>query len=319
MSIDLTTKIGKLELGSPLIVGSCPMTTDQIQRISMISNGAGAIVLPSFDVRGNNSADPYLNQLVEIAKTTSIPVIASVRSTIDQKNWFELPSKFEEAGAAAIELSLDGCSSDVPDPRKLEDDLVELTRQADIAIDIPLFLKLTRNFTSIRDLAQRLRPHVQGLIMFGRSPVYDIELDGISISRRWGLTSAGSVVNSLEPLLRTRKAFPEMSLLACGGISSSQDLIKSLLAGANAAMVTSALYRNGTVTLGQLRDGLIKYMSDRSVTTISELQALCPPFNETPPKGSAQAALNTCDIKRDGTADSVMQCDRFGHLVNETS
>lgn len=317
MSIDLTTKIGKLQLRSPLIVGSCPMTTDSIQRIAMISNGVGAIVLPSFNTLCNESVDEYLNQLNNIAEPNNIPVFASVRTSIECRDWFDLPAQLENAGAAAIELSLEGCNSDVADPRKLEDDLVELTRQVDIGIDIPLYLKLTRNFTSISNLAERLRPHVQGIVMFGRSPVIDIELENMSIAKKWGLTQPGSVVNILEPMIRTRKALPEMPLVACGGIGNSEDLIKSILAGANAAMVTSALYRNGTVALGVLRDGLIKFMSDHGVSSISELQALCPSLvDSTDVIQSNSIQSKNQDGPDVSGAISELKCDRFGHIVN---
>ena len=319
MSIDLTTHIGNLELRSPIIVGSCPMTTDEIQRISMISNGAGAIVLPSLQVGSQESINNYLEQLKQITKQKGVPVFASVRTGIKKKDCIELTSKLEESGASAIELSIIGCNSSVVDPRKFEDDLVELTEQVDQAIDIPLILKLTRNFTSISALAERLCPYVQGIVMFGRSPVIDIELDNISISRHWGLTQPGLVVTSLEPIMRTRTAFQGMPLIACGGIGSSEDLIKAILAGANAAMVTSVLYRNGTAAIGILRDGLIRFMSDQGVSNIADLQALCPELNDS--DNSLSSYYDTSDHAQTVeklSQDTAIKCDRFGHPVEET-
>ena len=47
MSIDLTTSYGGLNLRSPVVVGACPMTAEEMTRVAIDSSGAGAIVLPS--------------------------------------------------------------------------------------------------------------------------------------------------------------------------------------------------------------------------------------------------------------------------------
>ena len=57
MDINLTTCLDGLELKSPLIVGSCPLTTNNLQRISMVNNGVGAIVLPSIFAGKNEEVD----------------------------------------------------------------------------------------------------------------------------------------------------------------------------------------------------------------------------------------------------------------------
>ena len=317
MNIDLTTKIGSLELPSPIIAGSCPMTADEMQLISMVSNGVGAIVLPSFDVCRNEAPQLYLNQLSRIKDQISVPVFASLRTDLSVGDWFDLPAKLEKAGASAIELSLDGYHSGILDPRQREDDLVELAQLADKDIDIPLILKLTRSFTSISDLARRLRPYAQGVVMFGRTPVVDLELDSMTFSKSWGLTAPGSIVGSLSSIVRTKTDFPEMPLIACGGIASSEDLIKVMVAGASAAMVTSALYRTGTTTLGVLKDGLAKFMSDHGASNLEELRSLCPIMDDSVTVADAgyDKSSGQAENDQDTNQERVIQCDRFGHPV----
>ena len=323
MDIDLKTRLGSLELKSPIIVGSCPMVTDELHRISVVSSGAGAIVLPSIFAGGQaapfskceyQSVDKYLN-LVERTSCESVPIIASLNGNLSDE-WGQLPEKIESAGAAAIELSLRTCGSTDKNPRDIEDEIVALVKSVDDEIEIPLFLKLTRNFTNISHFARRLRPHVQGLVLFGRSPVVDIELDSMRLSTSWGLTQSGSVVQSLEPLMRTREEFPQMPLAACGGVGNSIDLIKALIAGANAAMVTSALYRHGPGVIGTLKDGLAKFMSDHGVDTIDQMRSLCPPLL------NVQAEMETTDYESTGDHDAqansmslenAIQCDKYGH------
>lgn len=330
MEIDLKTRLGTLELTSPIIVGSCPMTTDDLQRISMISNGAGAIVLPSIIVgsaentassltmTNNHSVDEYLRLIEHVAAQESVPVIASLNGNLNYQ-WDKLSARIESAGAAGIELSLRSSGTTHKEPREIEDEIVALTKQVDAETNIPLFLKLTRYFTNVSHFARRLQPYVQGMVLFGRSPVIDLELDSMKLSTSWGLTEPGSIVQNLESLMRTREEFPEMPLVACGGIGTSVDLIKALIAGANATMVTSALYRNGPSVIGTLKDGLVIFMSDHGIDSIEQLRQLCPPLS------NVQTEIETLDYQptvghetqaSSLGAENTIECDRYGHPKN---
>jgi len=326
MEVDLKTRLGNLELKSPIIVGSCPMTTNDMQRISMISNGAGALVLPSILVGCESepnpdaenefqSVDKYLGLIERVSKLESVPIIASLNGNISD-DWGQLPARMEAAGASAIELSLRGCGTTNKDPRDIEDEIVALTKTVDQEIEIPLFLKLTRNFTNVSHFAKRLKPHVQGLVLFGKAPVVDLELDSMKLSTSWGLTQPGSVVRYLESLMRSREEFPQMPLVASGGVGTSVDLIKVLIAGADAAMVTSALYRSGPGVIGTLRDGLAKFMSDHDVATIDQLRTLCPPLSDIQHEIETTEYHSNVDNgskAEDVNSDTEVQCDRYGH------
>jgi dihydroorotate dehydrogenase (fumarate) len=117
-------------------------------------------------------------------------------------------------------------------------------------------------------------------------------------------------------MMRAKESFPDMPLIASGGIGTSEDLIKAILAGACAGMVTSAIYRNGVATLGNIRDGLAKFMSDRGLNNLCELQALCPPIM---PPGELDLIAYT-GLENEGdpaqTVDIRISGDRFGHPVN---
>ena len=321
MPTDLSIQLGSLQLRSPIIVGSSPLTLDEIQRIALVSNGVGAMVLPSFPTRSDGEPecsvtgdfDNYLRQIEKVSTQNPIPVFASFAGMAepDCTDW---PKRAESAGAAAIEISLHHHVTNETDPRRIEDSIVRLAETISHQIEVPLFLKLTPNFTSISELARRLNSHVQGLIMFGRSPVIDMELDSLQLSMRWGLTPPGSIVQTIEPLMRTRNEYPKMPLIACGGISTSMDLIKALICGASGAMVTSEIYRSGAAVICQLREGLARYMSDHGVGSISELHSLCPPLTEFRPQ--IETAVDFSEAtSTDPATGSKVPGDRFGHPI----
>jgi dihydroorotate dehydrogenase (fumarate) len=290
------------------------MTTDETMRIAMSDNRVGAIVLPSMTPQ-SLAADQQCIAKLKHASSTGIPVFASLRVPIDADgSVFDLASKLESSGVAAIEVSVH--RSGLPgesDPRTIENGLVELIQKANQRIGIPLFVKLTSNFTSISHLAKRLSPWAQGLIMFGRKPLIDIELDSLHLSQRWGLTQSGSVVNNLEAIMRTRAEYPDMSLIACGGVADSEDAIKAIMAGANTVMVTSAIYRNGVASLGTMKDGLARYMSDRNVKTLLDLQKLGPNLDVA--NSISDPYMSPAEAHQETDESGNTRCDRFGHPV----
>jgi dihydroorotate dehydrogenase (fumarate) len=349
MSFDLTTKYGSLTLKSPVIVGACPLTAEELIRISMVSSGAGAIVLPSLfeeqvilwnDRSGHapyslaphdeqvlqrakrmhvetvcHDAESYLKLVERASSQMSVPVIASLNGEC-AGNWLDFAVELEAAGADAIELYVrNPFPNEYAEPREVEDAIVDAATRFDEQTKIPLFLKLGRDYSSISHLSRRLRPVVQGLVLFGRSPAVDIQLDSLQLTSSWGLTAPGSITNSLESIMRVHAYCPEMSLAASGGIGSSCDLIKVLLAGADVAMVTSAIYRDGPTAIGTLIEGLIHFMEKHQMQSLADLRDKRPcVFNCDEDRLDYIKALSSKlapgQVRETG---HVTECDRWGH------
>ncbi len=349
MSLDLTAKYGNLTLKSPVIVGACPLTAEELIRVAMVSAGAGAIVLPSLfeeqvilwnDRAGHNAtslsphdesvlararrmrvdtacadAESYLRLVERASSQVAIPVIASLNGEC-AGNWLDFAEELQAAGADAIELYIrNPLPSEYADPRDVEDSIVDTATKFHEKTTIPLFLKLDRSFTSLSHLARRLLPNVQGLVLFGRSPVIDIGLDSFHLTTSWGLTESGSILNSLESIMRVRAYCPDMDLAANGGIGSSSDLIKVLLAGANVAMVTSAIYRDGPTAIGTLIEGLIQFMERHRMQSLEELSAKRPAMFDCDQDRldyikSVSSKLDSGQVRE---GQHVTECDRWGH------
>ncbi len=348
MSFDLTTKFGSLTLKSPVIVGACPLSAEELIRVAMVNAGAGAIVLPSvfeeqvilwneqhgypmddsprearilsrarrlqLDTTCAN-ADTYLD-LVRLASShTPIPVIASLNGECSE-NWLVYAAELEKAGVDAIEWYVrHPLPSEFEDPREVEDAIVDTARKFSERMSIPLFIKLSRNYTSIGHLARRLLTGAEGLVLFGRSPTVDIQLDSFQLATSWGLTTAGSIDKSLESIMRVHKFCPEMPLAGSGGIGNSCDLIKVLLAGADVAMVTSAIYRDGTTIIGTLIEGLINFMERHHIKSLADLKSMRPVVFESDADRLDHIKAFSSRIETDQVCRSghVTECDRWGH------
>jgi dihydroorotate dehydrogenase (fumarate) len=184
---DLRTRYLGLELRSPLVASSSPLTgtLDGLERLE--GAGAGAVVLPSLfeeDLAGEArevdallatgatgaearaghprqagygaGAAAYL-ALVEQAKASlSIPVIASLNG-VSRGGWVRHAARLEQAGADALELNIyyvsssPGQSGSEVEWRYL--DIVNAVRQA---TGIPLAVKLSPFFSSVTNMAGQL-------------------------------------------------------------------------------------------------------------------------------------------------------------------
>jgi dihydroorotate dehydrogenase (fumarate) len=352
MSIDLSTQYGPLTLHSPVIVGSCPLTAESMMRVSMISAGAGALVLPSLfeeqvilwngrnghmalspNVRDMHdrhvlqravrmridtvckNAECYLDLVRRSSSEVSIPVIASLNGECDG-NWEAFSEELEQAGAAGIEFHVrQPPPQKYDDPREIEDAIVDTAASISRAISIPLFLKLGRNYTSISGLSRRLHPHVSGLVLFGQSPRTDIDLDNLQLTSSWALTQPGSIARSLDAIIRVHEYCPKMALAANGGIGCSGDLIKVLLAGASVGMITSSVYRNGATVIGNMIEGLIGFMNVHQMQSLAELQANNPLNFDS--DSDRIEYIKAFSAKSESTlvreSTPTLECDRWGH------
>lgn len=347
MSIDLSTTYGRLKLTSPVIVGACPMTGDEQTRTALESAGAGAIVLPSlfqeqvilWNERNGvaltdndqrvakrskrthvdafcEDADTYLSIVNRASVLSSIPIIASLNGECGG-NWLDFAGELQEAGAAAIELNVHAAPPrEFAGPRDVEDTIVDLVATIEKSITVPLFLKLGHDFTSLSHLAHRLLSGAEGLVLFGRSPDVDICLDTLQLKTDWQLTPSGSIANTLSSIMKIHSFCPAMPLAACGGIGSSNDVIKILLAGADVAMVTSAIYREGPTVVQKLIGGLSGFMDSHHWMTIQDLHNHRPlEFNTEQERLDYVKALSS----RPGPgalhgATPTHTGDRWGHL-----
>jgi dihydroorotate dehydrogenase (fumarate) len=303
MGLDLSVNYGGLFLHSPIVVGSCPMTLDDQTRLSLESAGAGAIVLPSVfeeqilawgkDPGGrltqvdrtpfarsqrmaasvaSMDATSYLAFVKRCSDQLAIPVIASINGCASG-NCLDYARELQEAGAAGVELNVHrSYDRQFKSSGEIEDSLVSTIEQISRSITVPLFVKLDRSVVSLPHLARRCCSGAAGFVLYGRGPDTDICLDSLQLDSKWNLSAPGTAIQLIEPIMRVHSYCPAMSIAASGGISTSEDVAKVLLAGADVAMVTSELYRSGPDVIRTLIDGLIIFLDRHHFASLMVMQ-----------------------------------------------
>ncbi|MEM9644794.1 MAG: dihydroorotate dehydrogenase, partial [Planctomycetota bacterium] len=191
----------------------------------------------------------------------------------------------------------------------------DAVREINAAIRIPLFVKLSRNLTSIPHVARQLLSGASGMVLFGRAPTVDLCLDTLQVASRWRLTRPDEEPESLGTLMSVHSQCPAMPLAASGRIGNADQLIKALMAGADVAMVTSAVYREGPDVIRSLLDGLMRFMESHHMTTMRDLQTRRPlQFSSEEERAAYIDALAAHLHDADkAVASRALHADRWGH------
>ncbi len=302
--IDLSTRYLGLDLNSPIVASASPLceSVDNLRR--MEDSGIAAVVLPSLfeeqlqldslsldeDLsRGNESfaespnyfpsmqsynlgPDGYLELIRRAKRALAIPVIASLNGVSDG-GWVHYARLMQEAGADAIELNLYGL---VTDPRvsssQVEQNYCELLSRVKASVTIPVAVKLSQFFTALPYVAQRLdESGADALVLFNRFYQPEFDLESLEV------VPCLTLSNSQELLLRLHWIAVlcgrvKCSLAVTGGVHNAGDVLKSIMAGANVAMMTSALLRYGIEHVQLVLGDLKKWMTEHDYQSIRQMR-----------------------------------------------
>ncbi len=304
--MNLSTNYLGLGLKNPLIASSSPLTLEVGNIRKLEDCGAAAVVLPSifqeqieqeaaaverFAGAGADSfaealsyfppaaayhagPDRHLEVIRQARQAVDIPVIASLNG-ITHSGWIEYARLVEKAGAHAIELNIFFIPAGVSEHgRDVEQRYVDILRTVKDAVDIPIAMKLSPYFSAIGNFVSELdRAGANGVVLFNRFYEPDIDLVKLQLQRDLELSTPAEIrlpllwIAVLSGRLRA-------SLAATTGVDTAGEVIKYLLAGADAVMTTSALLRHGVDHMKVLLDGLTQWMDARGLDEVSDVRGM---------------------------------------------
>lgn len=302
--MDLKTTYLGLELKHPIVASASPIsrTLDGIRR--MEDAGASAIVMFSLfeeQIRYENESldylteagteafaesltyfpsvqdyrvgpDSYLELIRAASKACDIPIIASLNG-VTNSGWTEYAREMIEAGAKAIELNIYYIPADLTvTGREVEQRYIDVVKAVRSSIKAPISVKLSPFFSSMGEMATRLvAAGADGLVLFNRFYQPDFDLDELEVIPDMELSTASEI---RLPLLWIAVLHGRLkaSLAATRGVQSGIEVIKYLMAGADAVMTTSALLRNGVGHLATLLDGTRIWMEKHGYDSVSQLK-----------------------------------------------
>ena len=302
--MDLTTKYMGLSLRNPLVASAGPHSMDLDKAKALTDAGISAVVLSSlFEEQIRQEAEEleyflhygadrfaeslsfypdlgefktapevYLSHVRALKEALDVPVIASLNGVSNQ-GWTEYARLLEEAGADAIELNVSFMPTNLTIPGEvIETAHVDIVKSVRSEISIPLAVKMSPFFSAPAAMAKRLvEAGANGLVLFNRFYEPDINVQTMEVTPKLSLST--SVENRL-PLRWTAILFGhlEASLAASTGIHTGEDVAKMLLAGADVAMMTAALLKNGPGHAATVLADLEALMTEKGYGDVGEMR-----------------------------------------------
>ena len=299
--VNLTVNYLGLRLKNPIIIASSPLG-EKMETIQLLEQkGASAVVLPSLfeeqaeleekshfllyeengyskyldyyqDVLKNKlSPKEYMEYISKLKNNVKLPIIASLNG-VSVGGWINNAISMEEAGADAIELNIYFLPTNPNmNGRTVEENYLKLVDEITSSVAIPVAVKIHPYLSSIPNMVKALNEAgSSGVVIFNRFYQPDINLDKMRVEPLLKLS------NSEELLLRIRWAailFGRVGgdIAITGGVHTAQDVIKSIMAGANATMLASSLLENGADYLRLLLADLEGWLEGHDYKSIQEI------------------------------------------------
>ena len=302
--MDLRSRYLGLDLRTPLVASSSPLTgtLDGLRRLE--DAGASAVVLPSlFEEQieqdalalhgaleagagvfaealdylpdlsdGEREVERYLELVAAARRALHIPVIASLNGTTPG-GWTGCARRIEAAGAHALELNLYQVAADpAHSSAELERRDLELVAAVRASLRIPLAVKLSPYFTALAHFAHQLvSSGASGLVLFNRFYQPDLDLATLEVVPHLVLSRSDEMRLPLRWIGILRRRI-DASLGATSGVHAAEDVLKLLLAGADATLLASGLLQQGPGLFGRIERELERWMEDRGYDSVEQLK-----------------------------------------------
>jgi dihydroorotate dehydrogenase (fumarate) len=304
--MDLTSTYLGLTLAHPIVASASPLTSTVDGIRALEDAGAAAVVMGSLfeeQIRAEDTAyavytdhgsysQPeagsyfpeitdydegiagHLDTVRRAVESVGIPVIASLNAlTLD--GWTDYATRLEQAGAAALELNIHYIPTDFSlASGEIEAHYVDVVRAVKSTVKVPVALKLSPYFSAMGNMVQRLaQAGADGLVLFNRFYQPDFELETLEVDARLELSSRREIgLPILWIALLSGRV--NASIAATTGVETSEQVLKYLLAGADAVMTTSALLRHGPGHMRSLIAGVVAWLEERGYGTVREIRGL---------------------------------------------
>jgi dihydroorotate dehydrogenase (fumarate) len=303
-TIDLSTSYLGLKLKNPLVASSSPMC-EEVGNVRRLEDaGAAAVVLHSLfeeqielesedldryimqgaEVSAEATShfpelisktmgpEGYLKHIAKCKQAVKIPIIASLNGTT-KGGWVGYAKQMEQAGADALELNIYYIATDPNRTgEQVEQQYVDLVKAVKSEVRIPVAVKLGPYFSSMANMAKKLdAAGADGLVLFNRFYQPDYNLETLEVVPNLILS------NSHELFLRLHwtaviYGAVKADLALTGGVHTAADVVKSMMAGARVAMMTSALLKRGISYLDTLATELLIWMGEHEYDSIKQMQ-----------------------------------------------
>ena len=292
---DLTTKLGALSLKNPIMPASGTFTDELAQVFDLGLIGAHVTKTITAETRGGNptprvcevaggmlnsigipskGVDYFIDHVIPAYRRWDVPLVVSISAgTAD--DFARLCARVSQPGVAAIEVNI-SCPNIEEDGKAFAMRPETTTRAMEAlraASDLPLWAKLSPNTGQTVEVAQAAEAAgADALVVANTLLAMAIDVD--SRKPRLGNLMGGLSGPSLKPIT-LRMAYQcarsvQIPVIGCGGISTLNDVLEYLIAGAAAVQVGTASFLEPAV-MPRLIAELSDWMDAKGITSVDQI------------------------------------------------
>ena len=250
------------------------MVSNELDANLLQGEGSSAEAMTYFPDMGDYKMGPdgYLEHIRKAKAAVDIPIIGSLNG-VSAGGWLDFAKKIEEAGANALELNVYFIPTNPNmNSQKLEDIYCQIVKNVKSVVSIPVAVKIGPYFSALANMAQQLDAAcADALVLFNRFYQPDIDLEKLEVKPDLNLSTSNDLRLRLRwasVLCGTIKA----DIAITGGVHTAEDVIKSMMAGANVAMMTSALLKHGIDHIKGILHGMEYWMDSHEYESIKQMQ-----------------------------------------------
>jgi dihydroorotate dehydrogenase (fumarate) len=287
-------------LRNPIIAGASSLTSRMESIRKLEESGVGALVVKSLfeeqikleeyrlegELHKNDDLHPemitvfpdlkhagpdeHLGWVRQAKEELTIPVIGSLNA-VNKDMWVDYAKKLAETGIDMLELNIYELDTSLDrSAESIEKEQVEAVKAVVQSLDIPVSVKIAPYYSSPLNFIKRLSDAgASGLVLFNR--LFQPSINHQREENDYSLNLSGANAYRL-PLRFAGLLHGRMDADVCvsGGINSADTIIKSMLAGAPAVQMVSALYSQSMVIVPKILGEMKEWMSSKGYSSTDE-------------------------------------------------
>ncbi len=231
----------------------------------------------------------YLNHIRKAKEAVKVPVIASLNGA-SLGGWTHFAKQMQQAGADALELNIYYIPTDFDlSGADVEQTYIDILKAVKSEVTIPVAVKLSPFFSNMANVAKRLDEiGANGLVLFNRFYQPDFDLNELEVKANLILSTPHALrlpLTWIAILYGRIKA----NLAATSGIHQGEDALKMMMAGADVAMMASALLRQGINHIGVVEKEMRDWMEQHEYVSVKQMRGSMSQRNVADPSAFERA------------------------------
>lgn len=295
----LAIKIGPIKLQRPTILASgiLGISLDVFKRL--YRQGAGAVVTKSlskepwegypnptiFGLKGggwlnavglSNPGAPYFAEM--ISKNTDVPIIVSLVGSIEDDFDFMI-KQFAKTNVIGFELNLscphvEKVGLEVGDDPELVRKIVKKSKsETDLPVIAKVGLGTTHYLSTVRAACEAGADAITAINTI-RAMAIDVQTKLPILGNKIGGLSGTPIKPVAVRCVYEISSEFDVPIIGCGGVSSWEDAVEFILAGASAVQIGSAVGDKWVSIFDEINNGILNYMEKHGYSKIGEMIGL---------------------------------------------